>query len=154
MAYLTLDEAKQALGVIYDSAYEDIKTGLPNEALLQDDVNAVSSLIDSYIQRSYSVAITGPASLDLLRKYAAKLLKRQAYDNFDNADVPEAVLNAYDDTILRLRDLAKGVASYQTKHRTPVTILLNLNSITGQVPARVGQYLHGKNLGLINGGKS
>jgi len=59
MAYITLDEAKQFLSTIYVSAYQNENTEIPDDSILQEDIDAMTALIDSYIKRSYDQVIVG-----------------------------------------------------------------------------------------------
>ena len=106
MSYITLDQAKDYLGDIYDSAYDD--GGTPNDTLLTEDIDSVTALIDSYVKRAYDYVITGAKSLNLLKSISEKLLKSKAYERYDSSRVPEAVENNYMDAIMRLKDLASG----------------------------------------------
>ncbi len=119
MAYITLNEAKQFLGDIYESAYENDVTDIPDETILQEDIDAMSALIDSYIKRSYDQAITGTASLALLKNYIQALLLRKAYSRFLNSEVPEAVQRDNDDAMNNLRDLARGVSFLPDETQEP-----------------------------------
>mgnify|MGYP000592438400 FL=1 len=65
MSYITLDQAKDYLGDLYESAYDD--NGTPNDALLTEDIDSVTALVDSYVKRAYDYVITGAQSLNLLK---------------------------------------------------------------------------------------
>ena len=106
MSYITLEQAKDYLGDLYESAYDD--GGTPSEALLTEDIDSVTALIDSYVKRAYDYLITGTQSLSLLKSISEKLLKSKAYERYDSSRVPEAVENNYMDAIMRLKDLASG----------------------------------------------
>jgi len=119
MAYITLDEAKQFLSTIYVSAYQNENTDIPDDSILQEDIDAMTALIDSYIKRSYDQVIAGVSSLALLKSYAQALILRKAYSRFDNAQVPESVQTDNNDTILRLKDLATGVSFLPDEDQVP-----------------------------------
>ena len=106
MAYLTLDQAKDYLGDLYLSAYDD--GGTPNDALLTEDIDSVTATVDAYVKKQYDFTIVGAQSLAMLKSYSERLLKSKAYERYDSSRVPEAVENMYLDTIMRLKDLASG----------------------------------------------
>jgi len=106
MSYITLDQAKDYLGDLYESAYDD--NGTPNDALLQEDIDSVTATIDAYVKKQYDFNIVGVQSLAMLKSYSERLLKSKAYERYDSSRVPEAVENMYIDTIMRLKDLASG----------------------------------------------
>ena len=108
MAYLTLDEAKQYLGDLYDSAYLNESTEAPDDAVLQEDIDAGTALINSYVKRAYNFEIVGVESLALLKSLAQKILKSKAYERFDSGERPEDVQDDYMDAVHRLKDLASG----------------------------------------------
>jgi phage gp36-like protein len=106
MSYITLDQAKDYLGDLYESAYDD--NGTPNDALLTEDIDSVTATIDAYVKKQYDFTIVGVQSLAMLKSYSERLLKSKAYERYDSSRVPEAVENMYIDTIMRLKDLASG----------------------------------------------
>ena len=106
MSYITLDQAKDYLGDLYESAYDD--NGTPNDALLTEDIGSVTATIDAYVKKQYDFTIVGVQSLAMLKSYSERLLKSKAYERYDSSRVPEAVENMYIDTIMRLKDLASG----------------------------------------------
>ena len=106
MSYITLDQAKDYLGDLYESAYDD--NGTPNDALLTEDIDSVTATIDAYVKKQYDFTIVGVQSLAMLKSYSERLLKSKAYERYDSSRVPEAVENMYVDTIMRLKDLASG----------------------------------------------
>lgn len=109
MAYLTLAQGKQILGErIYESAYINISTDLVDDDILTEDINFVSDVIDSYLKRIYNSAITGEASLRLLKGLAEYMLIHKAYSRFDSARIPENVTENFDRAIFRLKDIASG----------------------------------------------
>ena len=59
MAYITLDQAKQYLGDIYESAYINVSTDLVDDTILQDDIDGVTGVIDSYVKQVYNQTLTG-----------------------------------------------------------------------------------------------
>lgn len=119
MAYITLDEAKQFLGDIYESAYENIQTNIPDETILQNDINKLSFKIDGYLQAAYSQTITNPNALLQLQEIMEALLLRKAYTRFLNSEVPEAVQADHDESMKTLRDIAAGVAFLTDETQTP-----------------------------------
>ena len=106
MSYITLEQAKDYLGDLYESAYDD--NGTPNDALLTEDIDSVTATIDAYVKKQYDFTIVGVQSLAMLKSYSERLLKSKAYERYDSSRVPEAVENMYVDTIMRLKDLASG----------------------------------------------
>jgi len=114
MAYITLAQAKQALGVdLYESAYDDFTApGTPSDTVLQEDIDFVSGVIDSAIVQTYnsiSVPITGTEALHVLRGYAESLIKYQAYRRFDDAEVPPVVVDRYREVKDELQRLKDGI---------------------------------------------
>lgn len=109
MAYLTVAQAKQILGTdMYESAYIDITTDLASTTILQEDIDYVSDIIDGYLKRIYNTAVTGAASLRILKGLAEDLLIHKAYTRFDQANIPDTVTANYDRVIFRLKDIASG----------------------------------------------
>jgi len=108
MAYQTLVEAKQYLGDIYESAYINITTDLVDETILQDDIDGVTSVIDSYVKKVYNQTLTGAQTLVMMRSISEKLLYAKAYERFDSSEVPDWVRDRYDRGIFRLKDIANG----------------------------------------------
>ena len=91
MAYITLDQAKQYLGDIYESAYINITTELVDETILQDDIDGVTSVIDSYVKQVYNQTLTGTQTLQMMRSISEQLLYAKAYERFDSSEVPDWV---------------------------------------------------------------
>lgn len=109
MAYITEAQAKQVLGKrIYESAYINVSTDTYDETILTEDIAAVSAVIDGYLKRIYNTTPTGAASLALLKSIAEALIKRKAYERYDEAELPESVVDAADKAVFRLRDIADG----------------------------------------------
>jgi phage gp36-like protein len=108
MAYITLDEAKQFLGDLYESAYYDESTELPNDTYLQEDIDSGHALVNSYVKRQYNFVITGAESLALLKSLSLRVLKKLVYERYDSANAPEDVMDNYMDAVHRLKDLASG----------------------------------------------
>ena len=106
MSYITLEQAKDYLGALYTSAYDD--NGTPSETLLSEDIDSVTATVDAYVKKQYDFVIVGAQSLSMLKSYSERLLKSKAYERYDSSRVPEAVENMYVDTIMRLKDLASG----------------------------------------------
>ena len=105
MAYITLAEAKQYLGDIYESAYINITTDLVDETILQDDIDGVTGVIDSYVKRVYDQVLTGAQTLVMMRSISEQLLFAKAYERFDSSEVPDWVKDRYDRAIFRLKDI-------------------------------------------------
>lgn len=110
MAYITLAQGKQYLGNdVYLSAYDDITNeGTPDEAILQNDIDAITAVIDSYVMQAYNKVITGPQSLNILKSLSEQLLIAKAYERYSMAEVPEWVAGRYDTAIFRLKDIQSG----------------------------------------------
>lgn len=108
MAYITLAQAKQYLGDIYLSAYINITTDLVDETILQDDIDGVTSVIDSYVKQTYNQVLTGTQTLQMMRSISEQLLYAKAYERFDSSEVPDWVKDRYDRGIFRLKDIQSG----------------------------------------------
>jgi len=114
MAYITLDQAKQALGDhLYVSAYDDFNNpGTPSDTTLQGDIDFVTGVIDSALAQTYDpigTPITGVEALALLRGYSESLVKYQAYRRFDDAEVPPVVVDRYREVRDELGLLSGGI---------------------------------------------
>lgn len=110
MSYLTLEQAKNYLGSLWESAYtpNDSDYCEPSDVLLQEDINAVTALVNSYVKKQYNFEIIETESLALLKGISERLLKAKAYERFDSSSIPEIVVKNADDSIFRLKDIAKG----------------------------------------------
>lgn len=110
MAYQSLAQAKQYLGTdVYESAYDDITNpGNPDDAVLQNDIDSVTAVIDSYVMQVYDKVITGVQSLNILKSLSEQLLIAKAYERYSMAEVPEWVAGRYDTAIFRLKDIQRG----------------------------------------------
>tara|TARA_R110002020_G_scaffold125388_3_gene282602 strand:+ start:4643 stop:5092 length:450 start_codon:yes stop_codon:yes gene_type:complete len=108
MAYITLAQAKQYLGDIYESAYINITTELVDETILQDDIDGITGVIDSYVKQTYNQTLTGTQTLQIMRSISEQLLSAKAYERYDSSEVPEWVKQRYDRGIFRLKDIQKG----------------------------------------------
>ena len=108
--YITLAQSKQYLGVdVYESAYDSVTTpGTPDDTVLQNDIDAVTAVIDSYVMQVYSAAITGAQSLNILKSLSEQLLLAKAYERYSMSEVPEWVAGRYDTAIFRLKDIQSG----------------------------------------------
>ncbi len=106
--YITLAESKQYLGDIYESAYLDEGTGLPDDTILQEDIDTISGVINAYVMKAYNFTIVGVESLAVLKGISQQLLKSKAYERFDSMEVPEAVIANADKAIFRLKDISMG----------------------------------------------
>ena len=114
MAYLSLAQAKQALGNdLYVSAYDDFTDqGTPNDTVLQEDIDYVDGVINKYLIKTYDVIgtpITAAETLAILKGYAEHILKYKAYQRFDDSEVPEVVVDRYREVTQELRDIADGI---------------------------------------------
>ena len=109
MSYISLEQAKSYLGELYNSAYFDDDTCEPSEALLQEDIDAVTALVNSYVKKQYNFEIIAVESLALLKGISERLLKSKSYERFDSSSIPEIVVKNADDSIFRLKDISKGI---------------------------------------------
>ena len=119
MAYITLDQAKQYLGDIYESAYINITTELVDETILQDDIDGVTSVIDSYVKQVYNQTLTGTQTLQMMRSISEQLLYAKAYERFDSSEVPDWVKDRYDRAIFRLKDIQSGAMLLVDESQSP-----------------------------------
>ena len=110
MAYLELADAKQYLGTdVYESAYDDVTNeGTPSDAVLQNDIDAITATIDSYVMQAYVKVISGVQSLNILKSLSEQLLIAKAYERYSMSEVPEWVAGRYDTAIFRLKDIQSG----------------------------------------------
>ena len=110
MAYQTLAQAKQYLGTdVYESAYDDFTNeGTPDDTVLQNDLDSVTAVIDSYVMQAYDKVITGDQSLNILKSLSEQLLIAKAYERYSMSEVPEWVAGRYDTAIFRLKDIQSG----------------------------------------------
>jgi len=109
-AYITLAQSKQYLGKdIYESAYDNIDNeGTPDDTVLQNDIDAITAIIDSFVMQAYDKIITGPQSLNILKAISEQLLIAKAYERYSMSEVPEWVAGRYDTAIFRLKDIQSG----------------------------------------------
>lgn len=123
MSYLTLDQAKAYLGDLYKSSYRDNTSEFgceePDEALLQEDIDAVTALVNSYVRTQYDFEIVAAESLALLKGISERLLKAKAYERFDSSGIPEIVVKNADDSIFRLKDISRGVLKLSDSVQAP-----------------------------------
>ena len=119
MSYITLAEAKQYLGDIYESAYINITTELVDDTILQDDIDGITGVIDAYTKELYDKVITDTQSLSILRSISEQLLIAKSYERFDGSDVPEWVRERYDKGIFRLKDIQKGIMKLPGETQSP-----------------------------------
>ena len=110
MAYITLAQAKQYLGVdVYESAYDSYTTpGTPDDSVLTNDIDSITAVIDSYVMQAYDKTITGAQSLNILKSISEQLLLTKAYERYSMSEVPEFVTDRYDKAIFRLKDIQSG----------------------------------------------
>jgi hypothetical protein len=64
--------------------------------------------VNSYVKKQYNFEIVETESLALLKGISERLLKAKAYERFDSSSIPEIVVKNADDSIFRLKDIAKG----------------------------------------------
>ena len=119
MAYITLAQAKQYLGDIYESAYINVTTDLVDETILEDDIEGVTSVIDSYVKQVYNQTLTGTQTLQMMRSISEQLLFAKAYERFDSSEVPDWVRDRYDRAIYRLKDIQSGVMLLVDETQSP-----------------------------------
>lgn len=119
MAYITLAEAKQYLGDVYESAYINVTTDLVDETILQDDIDGVTSVIDSYVKQVYNQTLTGTQTLQMMRSISEQLLFAKAYERFDSSEVPDWVRDRYDRAIFRLKDIQSGAMLLVDETQSP-----------------------------------
>jgi len=136
MSYITLDQAKQYLGDIYLSAYINVVTELVDDTILQDDVDGVTSVIDSYVKQTYNQTLTGTQTLTMMRSLSEQLLYAKAYERFDSSEVPDYVKDRYDRAIFRLKDIQSGVMllvdETQSSRSSPFNFSFNSPDSTGK----------------------
>jgi len=108
MSYLTQAEAKQYLGDVYESAYYDDITQLPDDTVLQQDIDTVNGVINAYVKKAYNFEIVGVESLNILRGIAQRLLLSRAYERYDSAEIPEIVTTNADESTYRLKEISTG----------------------------------------------
>lgn len=119
MAYITLDQAKQYLGDIYESAYMNVVTELADETILQDDIDGITGVIDSYVKQVYNQVLTGAQTLNMMRSISEQLLFAKAYERFDSSEVPDWVKDRYDRAIFRLKDIQSGAMILVDETQSP-----------------------------------
>ena len=137
MAYITLAQAKQALGSdLYSSAYDDFTNpGTPSDTVLQEDIDYCTGVIDAALVQSYnsvSSPITGTSALALLKGYAETILKYQAYRRFDDVEVPPVIVDRNREVMDLLQRLKDGEDFLPDEGQDPVTgaIKYSFNSAT------------------------
>ncbi len=108
MAYITLEQAKQYLGDIYESAYINVVTEVLDDTILQEDIDGVTGVIDSYVKQVYNQVLTGVQTLQMMRSISEQLLYAKAYERYDSSEVPDYVRDRYDRGIFRLKDIQSG----------------------------------------------
>lgn len=121
MSYLTLEQAKNYLNSLYASAYtpNDSDCLEPSETLLQEDIDAVTALVNSYVKTQYNFEIVATESLALLKGVTERLLKAKAYERFDSSAIPEIVVKNADDSIFRLKDISRGILKLSDSIQEP-----------------------------------
>ncbi len=119
MSYITLDQAKQLLGDVYESAYINITTQVVDDTILQDDIDGVTSVIDSYVKKLYNQTLTGAQTLVLMRSISEQLLSAKAYERYDSSEVPDFVRDRYDRGIFRLKDISNGDLILSDESQSP-----------------------------------
>jgi len=119
MAYITLDQAKQYLGDIYESAYINVSTDVVDDTILQDDIDGVTGVIDSYVKQVYNQTLTGTQTLQIMRSISEQLIYAKAYERFDSSEVPDFVRDRYDRAIFRLKDIQSGAMILVDETQSP-----------------------------------
>lgn len=119
MAYITLTEAKQYLGDVYESAYINVATDLVDDTILQDDIDGVTGVIDSYVKQIYNQTLTGAQTLTMMRSISEQLLFAKAYERFNVSEVPDWVVDRYDRAIFRLKDIQSGAMLLVDETQSP-----------------------------------
>jgi phage gp36-like protein len=135
MAYITLDEAKQYLGDVYESAYMNINTELADDSILSADIDDITATINGYVKQIYDKAITGTEALSILRKVSRQILDYEAHRRFNAAELPEAVLDGNKDAMIRLKDIQSGklrfIDEVQDSRGSAVSFFYNSADSTG-----------------------
>lgn len=108
MAYITLDEAKQYLGDVYQSAYINVNTDMVDDSILQEDIDIATDLIDQSIMKLYDKTITGTKSLRVLNLISRQLVNYFAYQRFNASEVPDSVIENNKDANIKLDKIADG----------------------------------------------
>lgn len=148
MPYLTLDDAKQYLGVdVYESAYDDVTNpGTPNDVILQEDIDAQTALIDSYLMRIYNpdTPITGTNALNILKDISQKLLLAKAYERYSMSEVPDWVAERYDKAIFRLKDIMSGDLPLNDEIQNPANSPFN-SAFVSQTSSGQGRVVFPRN---------
>tara|TARA_R110002020_G_scaffold279623_2_gene495356 strand:- start:1146 stop:1595 length:450 start_codon:yes stop_codon:yes gene_type:complete len=108
MAYITVDELKQYLGDVYESAYININTELPDDTILQGDIDIATDLIDQSVMKLYDKTITGEKSLRVLKLISRQLVNYFAYQRYEASEVPESVIESNKDANIKLQKIADG----------------------------------------------
>ena len=108
MAYITVDELKQYLGDVYESAYININTQVADDTILQEDIDIATDLIDQSVMKLYDKTITGTKSLRVLKLISRQLVNYFAYQRFEASEVPESVIESNKDANIKLQKIADG----------------------------------------------
>ncbi len=147
MSYLTLEQAKSYLGSLYDSAYtpDEAVVCSPSEALLQEDIDSVTALVNSYVKTQYDFDIVAVESLALLKSISEKLLKAKAYERFDSSSIPEIVVKNSDDAIFRLKDISKGILKLSDSVQAPKANIFTSSYGSGDSSQSINQPLFTRN---------
>lgn len=125
--YLTIEQAQKYLGELYNSAYYDEDLCQANPELLQEDIDSVSALVNSYVKTQYNFEIVEPESLSLLKAITERLLKAKAYERFDSSSIPDIVVKNADDSIFRLKDISKGIVKLSDSVQAPKANIFKSN---------------------------
>lgn len=108
MAYITLQQAKDFLGEIYENAYYSNTSEQIEDSFLTADIANIDAFIDASVQRAYNKTITGTQSLALLLDIAQKLLLYKAHSRMDYANIPVGVTDMNSEARMDLAKIAKG----------------------------------------------
>lgn len=108
MAYLTLQDAKDYLGEVYDNAYYNETTEIVDDTELTADIDEMEGIVDAYVSRAYTTAITGAKSLAILKGITQRLLLHKAHTRMDYSNLPQGVIDGQMDSMYRLKDISTG----------------------------------------------
>lgn len=112
--YCTLDD------IIADIGYDDLqqitddhKTGVVDEGIVQRKIEEVDNYINSYIREHYSLPITSPGGLSVLKKIAVSLVVCELYQRRLGLDYPETLSRRKQDAVADLGKIQKGIINLQ-----------------------------------------
>lgn len=112
--YCTYDD------IIADIGYDDLqqltddnKTGVVDEGIVQEKIKDVDEYINSHIQEHYSLPITTPGGLRVLRKIAVSLVVCDLYQRRLGLEYPESLVKRRQDAVADLMKVQKGIINLQ-----------------------------------------